>query len=373
MRSLSSIFVSLILSSPVAAAVPTPEKELVPELVASEAAATWDGPQIVRADRVGNVFFLRADTLEVYPLDRSGKLGEPAKLEVMGEAPQLVREAALSPGGEAWLISADLGIRRFVDGKEKAMPALEWRPSGIGFQRGDPIVSLLPLAVSSDQVLRERKGQIPYLMIFDGDRWNNLAEYADSSAAGYADRRPDLNGAIAQHATFVATDSQGRIWVARQYAYDIEQLASSGKQRVHLVVNGGKVTERKEVAEDKERPAGLTAFRSQAAILDLVEGRDRKVYFLVAGDGTGDGLLLDRYDPVTSDLQTVRLALKQSGRLTLAAGRNGLYLAAWNGRGGRWLISWDALEFATWKPVPKAEISPSPLPEPEPVPPTTGN
>lgn len=363
MRSLLPIFLAFVLSTTAWAAESPPEKALLPESVASAASSTWDGPQVVRADRVGNVFFLRVNTLEVYPLTQAGKLGEPTKLEVLGEAPQLVRDAALSPGGDVWLLSADLVIRRFVDGKEKVMPALEWRASGIGFGRGDPVVSVLPVPVVWDRVYRERKGQIPRLMTFDGNRWNVLAEYPNLPASDFAEKRPDLNGSIAQHAVFVAADREGRLWIARQYAYDVEQIAPSGKRRLHLAVNGGKVTERKEPGETKDHPAGLTAFRSNAAILDLVEGRDHRMYFLVAGDGASGGLVLDRYDPVTSQLERVSLALELPGRVTLAAGKGGLYIAAWNGRNGRWILSWDALDLASWKPVPNAEFSPAPIPD----------
>ncbi len=361
MRNLLPAFLSLLLSTTVAAAAEPPvAKVLVPDLVASAEVSTWDGPQIVRSDRVGNVYFLRADTLEIYPLTQAGKLGEPVKLEVLGEAPQLVRDAALSPGGDVWLLSADLGLRRFVDGKEKVMPALEWRPSGIGFERDEPVVALLPMAVSGDQVYRERKGQIPRLMTFDGDRWNVLAEYPNLSAADWGDRRPDLNGALTDHAAFVTSDPEGRLWIARQYAYDIEQLTPSGKPRLHFVVDGGKVKERKQEGESKDRPTGLNAFRSQAAIFDLVEGRDHRMYFLAAGGDAGSGIVLDRHDPVNSRLERISLAIHSTGRLTLASGKNGLYLAAWDGRGGRWMISWDALDLATWKPVQNSETSPAP-------------
>lgn len=337
--------------------LPPNELKPVPEVVAAE--MTWDGPQIVRADRAGNVFFLRADTLQVYPLTQGGKLGEPRPLEVTGELPQLVRNAALSPGGDVWILSVDLSLRRFVDGKEKAVPPLDWRISGIGFARDEPIVSFLPLPVAWDQVYRERKGQIPRLMSFDGDRWNVLAEFPGSSAADPVQRRPDLNGAMAQHAGFIASDSQGRVWIARQYAYDVEQMGPSGRSRLHLVVGGGKVKERAgDGNSNGHAVAGLTAFRGQPAILDLVEGRDRRMYFLTAGGDSG-GLALDRYDPVTSQLERIPLAFQLSGRATLAAGKKGLYIAAWNGRGGRWMLRWDSLEVASWTPVATAEISPA--------------
>ena len=63
----------------------------------------------------------------------------------------------------------------------------------------------------------------------------------------------------------------------------------------------------------------------------------------------------------------IPLALQLPGRATLAAGKKGLYLAAWNGRGGRWMLGWDALEVASWTPVATAEILPgADLPADEP-------
>jgi hypothetical protein len=38
------------------------------------------------------------------------------------------------------------------------------------------------------------------------------------------------------------------------------------------------------------------------------------------------------------------------------AGRDAIYLAAWDGRKGRWRISWDTLQQAQWKDVENAEI-----------------
>ncbi len=340
------------------AVAPPAERRLVAEPVASGEADSWDGSQFVRADRIGNVFFFRPETLDVYPLARSGKLQEAQRLERVGAAPQIVRDAVLSPGGDVWFLSVDLGVRRFVNGKEKPIPALDWRPSGIGFHRDQPVVSIVPLPVSDDLVFRERKGQVPRLMEFDGDRWNVEAEYSDLSAAEEAEANPrGRNDAVAQHAAFVTSDSSGRLWVARQYAYVVEQLGSSGQTRLRIAVDGGKVRETKPAAPDPKRPAGFQAFRAEAAILDLTEGRDHKMYFLAAAGGAGSGLAIDRYDPVLTRLERVPLTLSQPGRFTIAAGRDGLYLAAWNARAGRWKLSWDALDEAPWKEVPSTDIA----------------
>ena len=68
------------------------------------------------------------------------------------------------------------------------------------------------------------------------------------------------------------------------------------------------------------------------------------------------GIALDRYDQATSLLERVHLQLSVPGVVTIAAGRNDLYLAAWQGDKGRWRLPWARLEEAIWEPVEGAEI-----------------
>ena len=64
-----------------------------------------------------------------------------------------------------------------------------------------------------------------------------------------------------------------------------------------------------------------------------------------------------RYDPVRNVVERVPLALKGSGRFTLAAGKDGLYLAPFQAKNGLWKIPWEALESASWKEIEGVEIS----------------
>ena len=102
-----------------------------------------------------------------------------------------------------------------------------------------------------------------------------------------------------------------------------------------------------------------TPFSGQQAAFDLTEGRDGKIYLLVRTEA-GEAAL-DRFDPSLLLLERIPLDLKASGRYTIAAGLDGLYLAAWNGRQGRWRISWDALDQAPWKDVANCEIDGFPM------------
>src|SRR6185436_20164094 len=116
-------------------------------------------------------------------LTEGGDLGEPSKLEALGQLPSKVNAAALSPDGDVWVLSTNSGIRRFVDGKEKAVPALEWEHSGIGFWQGVPVVNIVPIPILFDYLDHGRKGQIPRLVALDGDHWKVLLEYPDLPAA----------------------------------------------------------------------------------------------------------------------------------------------------------------------------------------------
>src|SRR3954468_5323064 len=95
------------------------------------ASPTWNGAQIVSADRAGHVFFFRGDTFEIYPVTKAGSLGEPVHLETTSSPNQMVHDAILSPSGDRWLVYGDLSVRLFVDGKEKTVPPIPWKPWSI--------------------------------------------------------------------------------------------------------------------------------------------------------------------------------------------------------------------------------------------------
>ena len=96
-------------------------------------------------------------------------------------------------------------------------------------------------------------------------------------------------------------------------------------------------------------------FTAVQVVAALVEGADGAIYLLV-NPGAGDTLALDRYDSVRGVLERAALSLKGSGNFTLASGKDGLYLAAWNAKDGRWRIPWQDIEQATWKEVEGVEV-----------------
>ncbi len=356
-----------------------PAHGLQPErLVVDKTSPEWDSAQIVSADRSGHVFFFRGDTFEVYPVKKSGAFADPIRLETAASSTsQMVHDAVLSPAGDRWLVYADLGVRLFLDGKETALPPLPWKPWSIAFRRDTPVVAVLPLPMGGESVDLEKVGTPPAFVVFDGERWNPEAETVGVSVSSLVHQGSRLNDAVAERSIYMTGDRLGRLWAAGQYRYRLERLGPSFRSNLEVVVGGGKVRKQKNEAPAVEikRTAGenpsdaaqnplkekstYTPFSGQQAAFDLTEGRDGKIYLLVRTE-VGDAAL-DRFDPSLLLLERIPLDLKASGRYTIAAGSDGLYLAAWNGRQGRWRISWDALDQAAWKDVANCEIDGVPM------------
>jgi hypothetical protein len=361
-------------------ATPAPVHGLQPErLLVDEASPEWDSAQIVSSDRSGHVFFFRGDTFEVYPVKKSGAFGEPIRLETAASSTsQMVHDAVLNPAGDRWLVYADLGVRLFVDGKETALPPLPWKPWSIAFLRDTPVVAVLPLPMGGESVDIEKVVTPPAFVLFDGERWNPVAETKGVSVSSLVHQGSRLNDAVAEKSVYMTGDRLGRLWAAGQYRYRLQRLAPSFRPSLEVVVDGGKVRKQKNekpAVEIKRTGPGqnpsdaaqnplkekstYTPFSGQQAAFDLTEGLDGKIYLLVRTEA-GDAAL-DRFDPSLLLLERIPLDLKASGRYTIAAGLDGLYLAAWNGRQGRWRISWDALDQAAWKDVANCEIDGVPM------------
>lgn len=335
---------------------PQPSKAVVsaPKAIRAEPALTgptWDGPQFVRADRKGKIFLFRGNTFDVYPQAPDGALADPVRLEATAERPTMVHDAVLNPAGDQWLVYADVGARLFVNGKEKTLPGLRWRPGSIAFLGNTPLLAVVPIPVGGFPLDLEDLSEIPWLYSLGNGRWETVVHQRNLSGKNLAQARRDNKDVVADSAVFMSADHSGKLWVGRQYAYRVERWSPSGRVLDEIVVDGGRVEEKKDrVAGKSSLPKGYHRFTAKPAVRDLVEGTDHRMYFLVTlPDGA---LALDRYDPALAVLERVPLqTMEKSSRFTLAAGKDALYLAAWNGRDGRWRITWEALEGADWQKV----------------------
>ncbi len=351
---------------------------LQPEpLPATETAPVWDGPQFVQADRAGNIFFFRGSTFEVYPLTKGGDLGKAVRFQTNASA-GFVQQAVMSADGAQWLVYHDISVLRFVDGEEKPLPDLKWGPWGVAFLRDTPIVPVIPRPLGQSRHLPETM-EVPWLVQLDRDRWSPLTKVTAMDVAGLL-KSGGMNGAIAERAVVLEDDKEGKLWVAHRYAYHVERLTASGRRLLDITVDGGNIEKREETPgieisltadggnpTDATRKAGTEKakffpFKNPPVLLAMAEGRDGRFYFLVrTKEG---GTVLDRYAPERVALERMPLQFKADGTFSMAAGRDAIYIAAWDGRQGRWRISWDSLEQAEWKPVEGAEIDGIPVEEP---------
>ncbi len=358
------ILLALVGASPAAMADPPQAPRLHAEPI--DLGASWDGPQFVRADKAGNVFVFRGDEPAVYPVGKSGEVGKPRRLEATTEALGLVLNAALSPAGDQWLVLAEGKVRLFVDGKEKPLPPLSWQPWTVGFLRGTPAVGVMPRPLPSAVLHLQDMGTVPWFLTLDNDRWSALVEHSGLSAESAWKDRGRMNEWVARYATWLAPARDGKLWVASQYAYRVRRLSPTGRSL--LEITSGK--EKKEPGpapknaaaaaavrqmEERGGKARFTAFNEKQVIADVVEGTDRRIYLLVHTSGAS-ALALDRYDSVLNVLQRIPLSLELAGRVSLAAGKDGLYLAPFNAKQGVWRISWADLEAGAWKDVEETEI-----------------
>ncbi len=323
------------------------------------AAQSWSGPLFVRSDRAGRVFLLRAATAEVYPLGPTGQLLEPVKLKPTEAAMGLVLNAALSPAGDQWLLHAQSTVRLFVDGKERPLPPLDWQPWSVGFRRDTPIVAVMPRPLPAAAQRLASLGTAPWLLALEGDRWSALAEHSGLSAETAWRERARMNEWIAEHAVHLAPARDGKLWAARQYAHRIQRLGPSGKALLELEVQahpGETAPARPAAPRDVEvhgKKVPMRPFESKPVIEDLVEGPGGTMYLLA--HRAGGGLALERYDAVRGVLEEAPLSLEGTGRFTLAAGKSGLFLAAFDPAEGLWTVGWETLQAASWVEVEGSE------------------
>lgn len=327
------------------------------------ASPLWQGPQKVQADRTGRVFLLRGETLQVYPVLKNGALGEPTRLETARSLDGPMLDVAMGSGPGNWLLRLPFEVRWFVDGKEKVVPPLAWMPASVGFLRGMPVVGVLPRPAPVNGMViahhdQEPPASAPAVLALSGDRWSVLVEEARPA-------QQDANTLTESGSRSILEDREGKLWAVRNYAYVLDRYSPAGRRLGRIVVEKGTVTHReaKEVgvpadvrSEDRAR---FRPFLGVQKVSDLAEGLDHRIYLLVQGE---KGAALDRYDPAQSSLERVDLNLQLPGNATLAAGRDALYLAAHSGDRGRWRISWDELDRASWKKLSLDDESAPPAP-----------
>lgn len=288
--------------------------------------------------------------------------------------------AVMSPAGDQWLLVTPGYVGLFVNGEEKPVPPLEWTPWTVGFLRDTPVVAVIPRPRGRVRDLSSPM-DVPWFLKLSGDRWSPFAHIKQVSVDKLM-RTGGMNGAIAENSVFLKSDREGKLWAARQYAYRVQRLSSAGRILAELTVDGGKVQDKTPETQSidiklhgandnpteatknpREEKGTFSRFTAQPSILDLTEGLDGRLYLLVRlPDG---GVALDRFDSGLAALERVHLQIKAKGTFTMAAGRDALYIAAFQGKEGRWRILWNTLEQGKWEAVEGAELDGSPMHRPD--------
>ena len=349
-----SVLALLLLASPRLCAV-----DLLP-LKGAAATLHWDAPQFVQADAQGNVYLLRGDTLEVYPVTKAHDLGEPVRLE-LGVRSGSPIDAAMSSRGD-WVLNLGTEVHYLTDGKDKALPALRQKPVSVGFLRDEPVAMVEPSR--GEPVDDDRRGP-PLLLRPAHDGWTPELREPLQGGPG------DAGAERAFRAALVLDAGAGRYFLARQYAYRIA-LRRLGRERPleELRLGSGEPVIRKSTAGDEERlrtmsqdtdtrHGTISVFHGVSAILALARGNgDGRLYVLVGAGVAGERCALDRIDWDERRVERVSLNLPCLGRASLAAGRDGLYLAEFSGERGRFFLPWAALDAAPWSLVKEAAFTP---------------
>jgi hypothetical protein len=325
------------------------------------AGAHWKGQQFAGADAKGRLFILRGSDLRVYALDGAGALGKGRAFEVAAVgSPLPVLDAAMDAHGD-WIVLHGNEPRWFRSGKEVALPTLHWKPSAVALVDGRPVVAAHPLPMG--RLTRRELASPPLLLAAAKSDWSVLV---DSDLGG----PPDLKDAMRlqqRNAARLLTDSADTLWLAHQYRYRLVHYSAAGRELRTVEVDGAAVRHREEnepaleraaesLEEERSRyaekqRAGVHVNTASLAILDLAEGPDGRIYLLVRGEGGPGRSTIDRFDDVEGVLERSTIDASPPGAVSIAAGRDGLFLVPFDGREKRYLVPWTELDAADWSPV----------------------
>jgi hypothetical protein len=347
------------------------------ELVAGDRAPdNQNASQFLEADAKGRVFLLHGDTLEVDQILPSGRIVAGRTPHDKEASDAAVMDAALSPDGSSWLVSTGPDELMLLSGEDRRqLPTPHWWVSALTYTTDGPVVAVLPAWVGgADTTGQAEWERPPFLLRFEDQKWQTLSvqeslddQTRQTYGAQDSPEVPSLEVIKGERDTRLAAERKGALWTMQQNAYLLRHYSRQGAVEESVAVNGGRVQWKDRTEEDWKalekvsQAAGATFTRSRhpkAAAVRVVRGltaQDSRVYLVVE---TPEGVALDRWDVGTQVLDRLLLAGITPGRsyLSVAAGRDGLYIAARGLGEPIWRLDWQRLEDAKWKAVPEAVV-----------------
>jgi hypothetical protein len=320
--------------------------------------------QFLGADAKGRVFLLHGDTLAVDQILPSGKIVSWREPQGKEGSDARLADAALSPDGSSWVLATAFGdeLSLLTSDDLRKLPTPHWWVSSLAYTADGPVLAVLPAwGGGTDAASRAEWEKPPFLLRLDGQTWQTLNVQDELKLI--SEKPPVLpspDQIKAERDVKLAAGRNGALWVAQQNAYLLKRYSRQGAVEESVAMNGGRV-EWKERSEEDFKALDKTFGRkinrahkmSAVRVVRGLTAQANRVYQIVE---TPEGVALDRWDADIQALDRLLLAGIAPGPsyLSLAAGRDGLYIAARGLGKPIWRLDWQRLEVAKWKAVPGA-------------------
>jgi hypothetical protein len=318
--------------------------------------------QFVEADAKGRIFLLHGDTLAVDQILPSGKIASWRGPQGKEGSDAELSDAALSPDGGSWLLVSGGKLSLLTGDDLRELPAPHWWVSSLAYTSDGPVLAVLPSwEGGTDAGSTTEWDKPPFLLRLDDQTWQTLS--AQDGLKLISEKPPMLPSFVeikAERDVKLAVGRNGALWAAQQNAYLLKRYSRQGTAEESVAVNGGRVQWKERTEEDwkaLDKVFGRKVNRSQRmAAVRVVRGltaQANRVYQVVE---TPEGVALDRWDDDSQVLDRLLLdgIATGPGYLSVAAGRDGLYIAAFGLGEPIWRVDWQRLEDAKWKAVPEA-------------------
>jgi len=316
-----------------------------------------DAHHSLHADGGGRVVLLCGDNLAIHRV-AAGRLSSDGTRLRPRSPLEPIRGATLAGDGERWAVWGRT-LRLFVRGDEQELPPLPLVLDSATFSHEGLVVVPKPIALAP---LPDTWKPLPHLVVLQGQRWQPFSRLPPLPAT-LATSDPFVSMAFlfaSGPRALVGVHRYGRALVARRPGLPDWYAAVSGDrlQRVTAEAAETRLAEAAQRHGMSKEGAKLFSVKAEEVTMGLTVGRDNLVWIMAApGKMPENTVILHRLNLAEGRLEQTPVRLGWRGRVTLAAGRDGLYLAAYRARGGAWWLPWSRVENATWQVVEDLVVS----------------